>query len=228
MFFLAQTVVADNESAACLSDSLSGAACAWGPVVLALVVGYFLGSILFAVPVARRCGVDIFKVGSGNPGATNVKRAVGKIPGNIVFACDALKGLVAALWPVFFFAADMAVYAQIAGFAGALIGHSFSCYYRFRGGKAVSTTIGGLLAIMPLAVLPALLLWVIVFYFSGYVSLASLFLGLALPLAAWLLELGTPRVILGAVVCVLLFVRHRSNIARLLNGTESRFSRKKK
>lgn len=197
-------------------------------LALPFVVGYLLGSMLFAVPVAKRWGVDIFKVGSGNPGATNVKRSVGKLPGNIVFACDALKGFFASLWPLFVFEGEAAVYAQLAGFAGALLGHSFSCFYRFKGGKAVSTTIGGLLAIMPLAILPALLVWLAVFYVSRYVSLASLALGLSLPLAAWLLGEGPAKIGLGAVVCVLLFVRHRSNIVRLCNGTESRFERKKK
>ena len=146
----------------------------WVWVLVALGVGYLLGSVLFAVPVSRRCGVDIFKAGSGNPGATNVKRAVGKKAGNLVFALDALKGLVATLWPLLCFSGDGVVYLQIAGLAGALMGHSFSCWYGFRGGKAVSTTIGALVGIMPLAILAGLIVWLLVFYTTRYVSVASL------------------------------------------------------
>ena len=201
----------------------------WGMLFLALIVGYLIGSVLFAVPVARYCGVDIFKVGSGNPGATNVKRSVGKKAGNIVFVCDALKGFLATAWPALFFSGTPSlIWLQLAGFAGVVVGHSFSCYYRFRGGKAVSCTIGGLVAVMPLAVLAGVIVWLAVFYASRYVSLASLALGLSLPIATWGFGMGGVRICVAALVCVLLFVRHRSNIERLLKGTESRFERKKR
>ena len=209
----------------CLCIAVQAAACpVWGALG-ALVLGYLLGSVLFAVPVARANGVDIFKAGSGNPGATNVKRAVGSRAGNLVFLLDAFKGFAATAWPLLFLSGDAALWAQTAGLAGALLGHSFSCFYKFRGGKAVSTTIGGLLALMPAALLIALVVWVAVFYASRFVSLASLALGAVLPFAVWITGGNGAKIAIAGLVCVLIFVRHRANIARLLAGTENRFAK---
>ena len=119
----------------------------------ALIIGYFLGAIPFAVIVAKRYGVNILTAGSGNPGATNVKRTCGKFAGNLVFILDMLKGFVAAFWPWLLMGAleptDPAAVqnwphaiavAQLCGFAGALLGHCFSIFLKFKGGKGVSTT----------------------------------------------------------------------------------------
>jgi glycerol-3-phosphate acyltransferase PlsY len=208
-------------------------------ILLATVLGYLLGSISFAVIVARRRGVDIFKAGSGNPGATNVVRVLGKGPGYFVFFLDFLKGFVATHWPMFavncgWIATDATTRTQtwmwmgIAGLAGAVAGHSFSIFLRFRGGKGVATTIGGLMALMPLVTLGALLVWNAAFFATRYVSLASILFGLALmPLAALLHE---PRVLvgLGFALGVLILWRHRANLQRLMNGTESKFGNKKR
>ena len=161
-------------------------------ILLAAVIGYVLGSISFAVMVAKRRGVDIFQAGSGNPGATNVVRVLGKGPGYFVFFLDFLKGFVAAHWPMFarhcgwmVVDEETFLWMGIAGLAGAVAGHSFSMFLRFRGGKGVATTIGGLMALMPWVTLGALLVWNAVFFASRYVSLASIMFGLALmPLAA--------------------------------------------
>ena len=109
----------------------------------AALLGYLLGSVNFAVLVAKRHGVDILKAGSGNPGATNVKRVIGKKAGNLVFALDALKGFVSAGWPFvagallvsrFGLGESTPTLMQLAGFFGALIGHCFSCFLGFKGG----------------------------------------------------------------------------------------------
>lgn len=195
-------------------------------IIAALLAGYLLGSISFAVIVARRHGIDILKVGSGNPGATNVKRVVGKKAGNLVFALDFLKGLIAAGWPLLpILGAESAVWAGMAGLVGAILGHSFSIFLRFKGGKGVAVTMGGLFALLPVVTLIGLLVWVVVFYTSRYVSLASLAFGVSLPLAALVTARAWPLMVLTVLVAVLIVYRHRGNIQRLRDGTESRFSK---
>src|SRR3954471_4450717 len=111
------------------------------PLLLALVVGYLLGSLPFGYLVARAKGVNIFEVGSKSPGATNVRRVLGAGPGNLVFTLDAIKGAAAAWWPLHVaygpVLADrgVALYAAVVGLLAALLGHSFSCFTKFRGGK---------------------------------------------------------------------------------------------
>lgn len=203
-------------------------------LVITIVLGYFIGAIPFAVIIAKAKGVDIFSQGSGNPGATNVKRAVGKWAGNLCFALDALKGFAAAYIPQMT-SWENAGTLMVFGLLAAIAGHSFSVFIRFRGGKGVATAIGGLLAVMPWVLLVGLVLWLVVFYVSRYVSLASIAFGVSLPISAALMgflpegyRMTQAQVILAAVLAVIIVVRHRSNIVRLLKGEESRFERKKK
>src|SRR5262249_51344711 len=126
------------------------------PVLIAVGVGYVLGSLPFGFLVARARGVNIFEVGSKNPGATNVRRVLGPGPGNLVLFLDALKGLVAAGWPVAWsliqsgtVTPDFEIVA-IGGMVGALLGHSFSCFTHLRGGKGVATGAGGFLVVFPI------------------------------------------------------------------------------
>jgi glycerol-3-phosphate acyltransferase PlsY len=192
-------------------------------IAIVSVVGYLLGSISFAVIIARSQGVDIFKVGSGNPGATNVKRVLGSKFGNSVFVLDALKGFIAAGWPLLVFS-DLKL--GIIGLIVAILGHSFSVFLKFRGGKGVATTMGGLLAIMPIALLIGLLVWVIFFYTTRIVAVASIFFALSLPVSAYALY-GTEdsRLTLGILLSILIIVRHRSNIARMFKGKENSFNK---
>lgn len=215
------------------------------PLLIAGVVGYLLGAIPFGYLVARAHGVNIFEVGSRNPGATNVKRSVGKRAGNTVFALDALKGAVAAAW-AWLAHTDVSIPGRfgddgavgwavsgtdwiglgLAGLVGALLGHSFSCFTRFKGGKGVATAAGGFLMLLPLATLVGAVVWVATFYASRYVSLASILSAAALPVAAFLF--GRPPLLTGFALLIALFVivRHRANIARLLAGTENKFTKK--
>jgi acyl phosphate:glycerol-3-phosphate acyltransferase len=209
-------------------------------VLVAALVGYFLGALPFGFLVARAHGVNIFEVGSRNPGATNVRRVLGAKAGNMVFALDALKGALAAAAPMGLArlgwlpidaganAATTVLTAAVVAVVAALIGHSFSCFTRFRGGKGVATASGGFLVLMPLATVVTILVWIITFYAARYVSLASILAAIALPLAAW--GFGRPGLIIGIATVVGLFVilRHRANIVRLLSGTEARFERKPK
>lgn len=192
------------------------------------LVGYLIGSISFAVIIARRMGVDILKEGSGNPGATNVKRVLGKQAGNLCFALDFLKGLVAVGWPMMPFMSDSnGLHLGIVGLIAAILGHSFSLFLKFKGGKGVATTMGGLLALAPLVLILGLLIWVAVFYGTRYVSLASICFGVSLPLTGMFLTSGDLWLMLFLVsLAVLIVVRHKANIQRLLNGTENRFDQK--
>jgi len=205
-------------------------------IAIFLLLGYLIGSVNFAVLVAKKHGVDILKEGSGNPGATNVKRVLGKGPGNLVFALDALKGFVGAGLPYLLLrvednptAADIRFMICVAGFVGTLLGHCFSCFLKFKGGKGVASTIGGLLVLLPVPILIGAAIWGLVFTLSRYVSLASIALGVSLPLSCWLLPLftkltfGQPEFWFAAAIAAFNIWTHRSNIGRLLAGTENRF-----
>lgn len=221
-------------------------------LLLAAVAGYFLGALPFGWLIARKFGVNIFEHGSKNPGATNVKRVLGgmfgkkgKRAGDLAFFLDALKGAVAAGWPFFLHSYEVKKYtgadvslahgyghlgvaaAAITGLVFALIGHSFSCWTRFKGGKGVATSAGGLVVLLPLPTLVGVVAWVLTFFASRYVSLASIVAAFALPAAAWLIP-GTPTAfaILASVLGVFVILRHRSNIVRLCNGTENKFAKK--
>ena len=202
------------------------------------LLGYLLGSVNFAVLVAKRYGIDILKEGSGNPGATNVKRVLGKGPGNLVFALDALKGFAGAGLPLLFLNSYEPKYQEIvfvicvAGLAGTLLGHCFSCFLGFKGGKGVASTIGGLLVLLPIPIVIGAALWAIAFYATRYVSVASLALGLSLPLSCWLLpkftslQFGAAQLIFAGAIALFNVWTHRSNIGRLLRGEENKFTKK--
>ncbi len=207
------------------------------------VLGYLLGSVNFGVLVAKQHGVDILKAGSGNPGATNVKRVLGKGPGNLVFALDALKGFVGTGLPYLLITVvveppDPARRAEeqfllcIAGFVGTLLGHCFSCFLGFKGGKGVASTIGGLLVLLPVPIVIGAAIWGVVFALSRYVSLASIALGVSLPLSCWLLPLATSlrfgpaEFWFAAALAAFNVWTHRSNLGRLLAGTGNRFEKK--
>lgn len=200
------------------------------PLAIAAASGYLLGAIPFGYLVARAHGVNIFEVGSKSPGATNVKRVLGSGPGNTVYVLDALKGSAAAFLPVALQHESLSSHpGEILGFTGlaaALVGHSFSCFTRFRGGKGVATASGGLLVLVPLVAAVAGALWVLTFFSSRYVSLASILAAASLPVTSALL--GRDGVVLWVTAALAIFVvlRHRTNIVRLFKGTENRFERK--
>ena len=195
-------------------------------IVIVSIVGYLLGAISFAVIVARSQGVDILKYGSGNPGATNVTRALGSKYGNIVFACDALKGFIAAGWPLLVYGGEIGLRLGIIGLIASIIGHSFSVFLKFKGGKGVATTMGGLVAIMWPALLIGVAAWALIFFTIRMVAIASILFAVSLPVSAYFLYgAGDPRLTLGVVLGVLIVVRHRSNIARMFMGTENSFKK---
>jgi glycerol-3-phosphate acyltransferase PlsY len=191
-------------------------------ILLVTLIGYLLGSISFAVIIARSQKVDIFTQGSGNPGATNVKRVLGKKWGNLTFALDALKGFAAAGWPLIAYGGDNRL--AVIGLIAAILGHSFSIFLKFRGGKGVATAMGGLLALMWMVLLIGLVLWLILFYTTKMVALASIIFAISLPVAAYFIYgEQDPRFYLGCILALIIVVRHRSNIMRMFSGRENKF-----
>ena len=190
-------------------------------ILLITIIGYFLGAISFAVIMARSKGVDLLKEGSGNPGATNVKRILGKKWGYTIFALDALKGFTAAGLPLMVYGDDR---LALIGLVAAILGHSFSVFLKFRGGKGVATTIGGLLALMCPVVLIGLVVWLIIFYTKKIVALASIFFAVSLPISAYFIyDTEEPRFYLSAALALFIVIRHRSNIIRMFSGNENKF-----
>lgn len=192
--------------------------------VSSLGVGYFIGSLPFGHWVAKANGVDIFSVGSRNPGATNVKRCVGKKAGNMVFAFDALKGFVATFWPGMLLGVGFGY--GLLGLVSAVMGHTFSAFTGFKGGKGVATMLGGVVALMPWAALVGVVVWLIVFYTSRYVSLASICLAISLPITNLAAGVAMPLVWVSLALGLLVVLRHKDNIVRLLRGEENKFARK--
>lgn len=203
---------------------------AWWLFVLVGLGGYLLGSISFAVLVARSRGVNILREGSGNPGATNVKRVLGAKWGNLVFVLDFLKGLTGAGLPVWLglgSTVEETAWLGVIGMLATVVGHCFSVFLSFKGGKGVASSIGGLAGLMPWVVLVTLPVWGIVFFWSRMVSLASLVFVIFLPLVVWWFEEPMPYLVLSILILVLIVVRHRSNIGRILQGEENRFDKRR-
>lgn len=201
----------------------------WIRIGSALVAAYFLGSLPFAAWIARLHGVDITQVGSGNPGMTNVWRTLGWKPALPVALLDAGKGYLAA-WSALLLTGSM-VWALSAGMI-AVLGHSFTCFASFKGGKGVLTGFGVFLCFTPLSALAGLIAWAAVVAKTRYVSLGSITAAIVMPLGI-LLEAryrGDDGLypVLTVAVAVGLFVlyRHRANIARLTQGTETKIGSK--
>ena len=203
-----------------------------GIAIGAVAAAYLIGSIPFGLLIGKLNGKDIRKEGSCNIGATNVTRVVGKWWGKLCFLCDFLKGFLPVFAVMCLYPGEGWLIALTA--LATMLGHIFPVYLGFKGGKGVSTAAGAAMALCPLAVVIAGAVWVAVFFLSRYVSLASLAAALALPVSAWLLKifagfaLPLPVGLLLILFAVLAFWRHRSNIVRLMNGTESRFAKEKK
>ncbi len=189
-----------------------------------LIIAYLLGSLPFGYILTRLMhGTDIRDYGSGNIGATNVLRVYGWRSALPVFILDLAKGLVAVLLARA--VADVPGIYLTAGFL-AMFGHSFPIYLKFRGGKAVATSIGVLLALSGWVTLIVIACFLAIVYFTRYVSLGSITSMLILPLIFWVLGFGTFYMLFGLATAILVIVRHHENIGRLLKGTESKLGRK--
>lgn len=204
--------------------------------IAALLIGYFFGSLPSGYLAGQIAGIDVREKGSGNIGATNVLRVLGKTYGYAVFAADLLKGfaavtlthLIAMRIPA---ARDYAIYFATIAAVMCIAGHAFPVWLRFKGGKGVATSGGAMFGLMPLAATIVLLIWIATFELTRYVSMASVAAAIGLPVTvAVLLRLGfmhgTFLFYITLALAALVVWRHRSNFARLRAGTEQRFQRK--
>jgi glycerol-3-phosphate acyltransferase PlsY len=200
-------------------------------MVIALAA-YLLGSIPTGYLVARARGIDIRTVGSGNIGATNAFRILGKPAGIFVLVADGLKGFAASAWLADFVIRLFAVapgqieYLKIVAGICAVLGHNFTCWLKFKGGKGIATSAGVYFALAPLAAGIALGTWIIVFALGRYVSVASIAAAVALPTGVWLTKNNLFLGIVTTALGLLAIYKHKGNIQRLLNGTERRLGHK--
>ncbi len=195
--------------------------------VLLPVVGYLFGAIPFGLIIGRCVGVDVRSQGSRNIGATNVSRVIGKRWGIVTLFCDCMKGLLPVLLAAGVLPAggDSALCIALTGVM-AVVGHMFSCYLRFSGGKGVATGLGVFLFLSPAAVGVSLGVFIAVVAVSGFVSAGSLLASALLPL--WLFFLGAAKVYIyaGVGIAALIWIKHHENIARLLKGEEKSWRKK--
>jgi len=200
---------------------------------LGLFAAYLIGSIPTSYIVGRLLkGVDIRKFGSGNVGAANTFRVIGRLPGLIVLVLDILKGFITVTYIASFFlyvspVARPELYRVLAGLA-AIAGHNWTIFLRFKGGKGVATSAGVVIGLMPKIFWLGFLVWCIVFSITGYVSLASIIAAILTPIFTLIFSESTEVIVFMSVLCLMIIYRHRSNITRLKNGEEKRVSLFKK
>ncbi len=197
--------------------------------LVGILISYLAGSIPTAYLAGKARGVDLRAHGSGNLGATNVARVLGTKTGVAVFAVDVLKGFL-PVWilPRFVDAPNPELWAVLFG-AAAIIGHVKPIFLGGKGGgKGVATASGVFLALVPVPLLIAQAVWALVFYFTRYVSLASLIGAAVLPIAilTWWRDPTAPDFIASVLVAIFVFWTHRANIGRLRRGEEHRFVKK--
>jgi acyl phosphate:glycerol-3-phosphate acyltransferase len=202
-----------------------------------LIASYLLGSIPAGYLAGSLAGVDIREVGSGNIGATNVTRVLGRRYGYPVFAVDFLKGLAAVRLSIFLahqteFAGKSIELMGIVAAVACVVGHAFPIWLQFKGGKGVATSAGALFGLMPLAAVIGVLIWFIAFKLTRYVSVASITAAIALPIVIFIMisrGQADRQVLFYFSICLaaLVILRHRSNLKRLMDGTESRFQKRK-
>jgi acyl phosphate:glycerol-3-phosphate acyltransferase len=206
--------------------------------IIVAVVAYLLGSIPTGFLVAKAKGIDIRKTGSGNIGATNAMRVLGKPAGIFVLLMDALKGF-GAIWlchiwicasiPPQLIGTQQANYEKLSIVAGifVVLGHNYTCWLKFKGGKGIATSAGVFLALAPWAVLVAFVVFIFAVALTKYVSVGSIAAAIALPATVWIMSpqnlfLGIVTTALGALA----IYKHKANIQRLMAGTENRLGKK--
>ena len=188
--------------------------------VVAAAISYILGSIPNGLILGKAIwGVDLRQHGSKNIGATNAWRTIGKAGGISIFALDFLKGAVSAYLGLHLGGSELA--GVLCGIL-AIAGHSWSVFLSFKGGKGVATGLGVIAALMPMVTLIVFAVWFAIVYFTGYVSLGSIIGAALVPILTLFFGLHTEFLILGLIAAVFIIYRHKSNIERLLNGTESK------
>jgi len=203
-----------------------------GAYSLTILISYLIGSLPTGYLAGMARGIDIRAAGSGNIGATNVFRVLGRSAGISVLAVDGAKGFAAARWVPLLagkcFPGAPAQNLALAAGVAAVLGHVYSCWLKFKGGKGIATSAGVGFAWAPEACALTLAIWGIVFVSTRYVSVASIVAAVVLPLAVWGFHYGTRMTLVMTALAVLAIYKHKANIRRLLDGTENRAGTKKK
>ncbi|MDD5136496.1 MAG: glycerol-3-phosphate 1-O-acyltransferase PlsY [Candidatus Omnitrophica bacterium] len=195
--------------------------------ILSSLLGYLIGSFPTSFLLAKTLkGVDIRQVGSGNAGATNVLRSVGKLPAVITLIVDVCKGalvvtVVANIFYPYIEDLDYDFYRSFLGLA-AVCGHIWPVWLKFRGGKGVATTLGVAIGLAPLVLIPSIVIWLIIFFTTNYVSLASILALIAFPIIAIAFSQPIYLVLISIIICSISIAKHRENIKRLLKGQENK------
>lgn len=206
------------------------------------VISFIIGSIPTGMIIAKVKGIDLRKIGSGNIGATNVLRAMGKEAALITLFGDIFKGTIAVILSRHFLSN---LNIQITYFGGletfftrpqlliegligllAILGHNYSIFLRFKGGKGVATSLGVLLAISPQAALITITIWLFTLARSGYSSLSSMLSFGVLPIVIFIVDRSNEKILIALIITILIFIRHIPNIKRLLVGNENRVFKK--
>ena len=202
-------------------------------LLIGIIIAYLIGSIPTAYIFGKLFkGIDIRKFGSGNVGATNAFRVIGRLPGLIVLALDILKGYVCATYIAAFFMyispmGRPELYRVLTGMA-AIAGHNWPVFLKFKGGKGVATSAGVVIGLIPKIFWLGFLVWTMVFFVTGYVSLASILASLSVPILTLVFGEPIEVVIFLSLLCLVITYRHKSNIRRLRDGEERRISLFKK
>ena len=191
-----------------------------------MIVAYLIGSIPAAYLLAKKMkGVDIREEGSGNVGATNASRVLGKLPGLAVLIFDLLKGTMVVIFLAKFLAGHCAYEIEFIkaslGLA-VVLGHIYSVFLKFKGGKGVATSTGVLLAISPFSVLIGAVIFLVTVFLSRYVSLGSIISSMSIPFLLIFRKEHTSYIILSAMLCIIIVIKHKPNIKRLLMGRENK------
>ncbi len=202
--------------------------------ILLILTAYVLGSIPNALWVGKVFkGIDVREHGSKNTGSTNAARVLGAKLGILTLVLDIGKGSIPVILALIMRADLIENVANISNIdviligVSAIIGHSFSIFMKFKGGKAVATTVGVFIVLVPKALLLAAVVFFAVFLLTRYVSLSSMIGAVSLPIFIYLLYGNIPYIIFGGIIAILIIIRHKSNIERLINGTETKFEPKK-
>ena len=199
-------------------------------LVLALALSFLCGSIPFGVLIGKSRGVDVRAVGSGNIGTTNVWRALGPVAGGIVFALDVAKGIAGPLLCYYMGASDAfgieGLGKAICGIA-AVLGHTFSPFLGFKGGKGIATSLGALLGLMPIVGLIIFAFWGVMLALTRMVSAASIAACIGLPILALLFHAPAPYFVVALLMAIVAFVKHIPNLKRIKAGVEPRVGQKK-
>jgi len=198
--------------------------------IASFIIGYLFGGIQSAILYGKIKGIDITEHGSGNPGTTNAVRVLGKRAGVIVLLIDILKAILAiAIVRLIFPNEDLLV--GLYGGIGAILGHSYPLFFKFKGGKGIATTVGTLFAVDYRLAIIAIVLFLVTFGITRIVSISSLLLTASIPILLIAFycgeSYGTEAMLLGFVITGITFYRHKANIKRLIEGTEAKLTSKK-